>query len=624
MKMRKLVSLLAALALIPSLPALVSAKSIYRTETIMEQDLSSYEDGATITAEELAQIGFNITPDGEGSLPEITVVTKEYPWQNNTTRNVKTLCFKMTKNTAFSLSHNIDFAGDDLGNPEKVDVNYFYMVEDDWSGTVTEETPQKRIGFDNFGKLNTADGELIFPSLNVGSIGSGCYMLIKSPKVSNARGNTFVYKNWNKMAYNLDYSASTLTISDTWKSGYIIDNQSAEMTSSALPTSIEWKPSTKGLANIADNSVINLYISDFSVTADYVIPNDTVSSSETTFFDGAGATGSATMPSALKNNVFEVTDIRGITTAKNTTELPATADSLGFQFCGLNVPDGAAKLILARYAITDDNFKKLTDVSVNDVTITDGKAVSDTPLDLTKETADGTLVQAYIWDNLKNITPLSVYGSAEIGTAGEKIYSLSFENEQSLKNSQREDISNVLGTVIPLDNGQNTIDIVSDEPARYGDKSLKTVCLAKSELTGQQNNGFQFRTLQRDGFTKLSEEAANSIGQGNKYRISFYAKSELADATVSAALGTNVTTEALYYWRSYPLFKDVTVKAGDWQYFVIYTDLPDMSQEGFDWSQHVKDYAYDLLKFSISTDTHQAVYFDNILVEKLAAASAAE
>lgn len=623
MKMRKLVSLLAALALIPSLPALVSAKSIYRTETIMKQDLSSYEDGATITAEELAQIGFNITPDGEGNLPEITVVTKEYPLPNNTTRNAKTLCFKMTKNTAFSLSHNIDFAGDDLGNPEKVDVDYFYMVEDSWSGPVTAETTQKRIGFDNFGKLNTADGELIFPSLNVGDIGSGCYMYIKSPKVSNQTGWSFVYDNWNKVSYDLDYSAKALTISDTWKSYYVIDNQSAEMKSSALPTSIEWKPSTKGLANIADTSVINLYISDLSVTADYVVPNDTVSSSETTFFDGAGATGSATMPSALKNNVFEVTGIR-VTTAKNTTELPATADSLGFQFCGLNVPDGAAKLILARYAITDGNFKKLTDVSVNDVTITDGKAVSNTPLDLTKETADGTLVQAYIWDNLNNITPLSVYGSAEIGTAGEKIYSLSFENEQSTKNSQREDISNVPGTVIPLDNGMNTIDIVSDEPARYGDKSLKTVCLANSELTGHQNNGFQFRTMQRDGLTKLSEEAANSIGKGNKYRISFYAKSELADATVAANLGTNVTTEAMYYWRTYPLFTDVTVKAGDWQYFVIYTDLPDMTQEGFNWSQHVKDYAYDLLKFSISTDTHQAVYFDNILVEKLATASAAE
>ncbi len=612
MNAKKIVSTLTVFAMLTSLPVTVLARPVTTHQTVAKLDLSNYSSGEIVTPEQLSSLGFNISSKNEGGmLPQITVQEQNYDMDNGATRiTEKALCFEITNKTPFLLSAPLSVS--DAANA--LEAEYSYKVEDGCTDNTSEEKA-KRVDFSNFGSVHAENKSIISPVLHKEKTNSS-YMLLDT-HTSIGPGWVFCYNNWNKVTYSLDYSNSTLSYKDIWSWGTVMNLENAPLNISGKPNEITW--ATGNVSDLPDGVSVKLYISGFSVmTEEQNAPGDTVSSNETTFFDGAGANGAAVNPASMMNNVFKITGEWGQTTAQNSTELPASADRIGFQFCGLNVPDGPAKLILARYAITDGNFKKLTDVSVNDVTITDGKAVSNTPLDLTKETVDGTLVQAYLWDAFSTITPLSAYGFAEIGKTGEKIYSLSFED------ADHEDVSGKAGYLGGVDNSKSTVTIVSDDEARYGSKAIKVDCLAKSELSENiSRNGFRFVTSEGGGWTNLSKEAAAGIGKDNKYKISFYAKASDADAVIKGSLGAE-SDDATYRWKAYDLFKNVTVKPGDWQYFVIYTDLPDCTLFDKKWSEYANECPYDVLNFDVETDVHQSVYFDNVLIEKLDTASTAE
>ncbi len=604
MNAKKIVSTLTVFAMLTALPATVLARPVTTHQTVAKLDLSTYSVGDKVTSEQLASLGLDISSKSDdGQLPDITVQSPTY----TTYIGEKVLCFEITNKTPFTLSAALSVPD----TADKVDAEFFYKLADECTDNNSKE---KRIDFEYMGTVYAGEDTIIRPALHKDG-----YMNFYTHDVK--AGWNCCYNQWNNATYSLDYSKKTLSYDDktSHNDGLEFEHwlgfENEPLTVSAMPDKITWEPGD--VSALPDEVSVKLYIGGFSVTTEtQKIPSDTVSSSETTFFDGAGVNGAAVNPASMMNNVFKVTGEWGVTTAQNSTELPANADSLGFQFCGLNVPDGPAKLIIARYTLTDDNFKKLSDVSVNDVTITDGKAVSNTSLDLTKDTADGTLVQAYLWDTLKNITPLSAYGSAEIGESGTKIYSLSFEDEH------HEDISGATGYLSPVDNSESKLTIVSDEDARYGSQALKVECLASSDFSGSTNrNGFRLGMGTAESTTNLSKEAAAGIGKDNKYRISFYAKASDADAVINSSLWTESST---YRWNSYSLFKDVTVKSGDWQYFVVYTNLPDCTLYGKKWSEIFNECPYEVLNFDVTTDVHQSVYFDNILIEKLDTASTAE
>lgn len=659
MKAKKLVSLFAALTMLTSLHSVALARTTTETTTVYSLDLSGYEAGQVLTPEELKEdLGLSLIIPSESkdqgfTLPVVTVREEEIK-QNNQTSTKKYLEFKIApKSSWFQLAANFSYP-ENVTEPDKIHISVLHNLKtnynDDtrkklyknidksvWSvgGAPGGATYAYKTGylpeFDDFAQLSIP-GKIIVQTRmkpNADNPTNAGYLSYETPAGLSPRYGA--YQTWLNQNYVLNYNGTNVSFetynTTPWKA--VEDKGTATINTTQLPNNLAYKINKYSLNALANEIDAALCISEINVTAEKEVTHNEVATTNSTFVDGVTADSAATRPAVFGNNVYQVNPITNSwPTAKalNKTEIPKTADQVRYQFCDVDAADGDAKLIVARYDLTEDGYKEIKDATITDVTVADGKVVTDA-VDL-RTLTDGMLMQVYLWSADGNLVPLAKYGSAEIGATGTAIYKHDFETNYEV-------VDNQMGRFAATDNCSSTVSLTNEE-ARFGDKSIKVTCKAESKIagTGLNRNGFRFETKERDGYSRLGEElrnvALNTSDVKDLYRISFYAKADTAPATLrgeAQCYGLVQGEDANwnenwndYYWKRYLLFNNVTIQPGDWQYCVVYTTFP-MFNWSPDWNTTkllTHDiFRYDTLNMDVSTAVDQNVYFDELTIEKV-------
>ena len=620
--LKKILSCIMAASMLPAMVTSVSAAPLIKPVDIMSQDFERLDTGYALDTEltdaQLAGLGFTLEEKSfnstdpnmsqyniEAEKPKATIKRVTYT-ENGTEKQTNVLCLEIGKKNNFVLTKNLDLSN--IANPRKIGIDYTYYVADeaDWvNKDGSHET--KRIGFSSMGQLFDKDGKsMVYPDMIRQSGSPSDIRFIDGEK---RKTRYYGYQYWNTVSYDIDYESNTaagqfhlLQRDKGWQDDSL--KYTYNITGEQTPNTLVWESNYQDFSTLNDDAKIYLYIDDINVTATDNVINNNLKSTGTTFFNGVDNESASTEPVIYRNNVYRQKTGATYDIEQDGTEIPAAADRLGCRFSGVDHADGTAKLIIARYKKIDDS-KQLSDVAVSDATITNGVAVSNTALDLSRGV--GETVQAYLWDGFENVTPIVAdFEKASIASTNTtKLLSFDFDEEYTM---QGDTCTSATGKIIKTETAYsqtNKHSVVSGETAASGQNALKIKAIT------DKDDRNMVRLTDSDS-SVLSTEFDNGYDKGNSYKLSFDVKANndiKMSAFINSTKSTSVTWNNLFY-----LFNNVAISANsnDWQHFVFYVDF-----DGYGWGSKNSAWKYDSLSLYVISEAEQDVYFDNVLLEKV-------
>lgn len=614
MRKKKLLSLITAISILAGMTSAVHARSqvVETTDVIRNLDFTDVTEGH-VTSDKLAEMGFQLKSDAAGVSAPAVEFKKVEEHVDGSSNQITALALTISKGMKFTLTNDFNIPDKNGEKPSKVNVSYWYFVE---------HPTNLRPSFWCFGQLSKAGAvDFISPIIDKDS-----WNKLDS---SDTEVGYLAFGQWNRMEYEIDYTTNKakITKSLTWGDTKTFEK---DITTADTPNCLTWKQ-TSSLSTWGDADVSTLYFDDIQITATY---NETIydeASATSTFFDTTD--GNSTELAVYSNNVYQAGEY-GTLTAANRTELPANIDYIGYRFDGATNCENA-KLIVAQYS--DKVLPELVNASIDDVAVRNSTASTKSPLNLTQKT--GTYVQAFLWDGFSKITPLADNAEAQIVPNGTTLLDLDFEDcrangcwaynkdDNTFTNASSEKVTtpndNYGGFAnyfvkdaddhVVLENSADyawTTAIVPGETAKFGTNALRAYAAAPTTYNG--NNiypGFVTKQANAVLSSALRDATAN-----NTFRISFYAKATQADAEISAKIRTRDSYSANYY-NQFSIFRDLIVKAGDWQHFVIY--FAPRSDGEVNWTAKFDESDYDMLEISMNSKVEQPIYFDNIKIEQV-------
>lgn len=224
---------------------------ITETEAITGIDISDYNTGTVLNNDDLTDLGLTLASDSDSAfVPDVKIgETKDHV--DGGSDNINSLVLTIKKGMKFTLKKNFTIPEKNGGKPTKVKVSYWYKIE---------YNDDKRPNFDNFGKLSKTGGtDFINPILNKDN-----WNKLDS---ADTQVGYFAFGQWNKMEYEIDYTANKAKISKslTWGN---IDTFEKDITTADLPDCLTWKQ-TDALSGWTDSDEAYLYLDDMEIQYDY-------------------------------------------------------------------------------------------------------------------------------------------------------------------------------------------------------------------------------------------------------------------------------------------------------------------------------------------------------------------